>query len=69
MGQQIHWQYALIWAPEAKQPTFTIYRHSSAGHRFTWASVPAPGFTGTPSVDQVLEELYRAVLALMEQTA
>lgn len=69
MGQQIRWQYALVWTPEAAQPSFTIYRHSSAGHRFTWASVPAPEYAGLPTVDQVLEHLYRAVLELMEQTA
>lgn len=69
MGQQIYWQYALVWSPEARQPTFTLYRHSSAGHRFTWAAVPAPGRAGTPSVDQVLEELYAGLLALMESTA
>lgn len=69
MGQQISWQYALVWTPEARQPQFTLYRRSSAGHIFTWAAIPGAELTGLPTVDRVLEEMYRAVLGLMETTA
>lgn len=69
VGQQITWQYALVWTPEARQPQFTLYRRSSAGHIFTWAAVPGPELTKTPSVDTVLASLYDGLLALMESTA
>lgn len=69
MGQQIYWQYALVWTPEAKQPSFTLYRRSNQGHTFMWATVPGSAFKGTPAVDQALEELYGGLLALMEATA
>lgn len=68
MGQQITWQYYLVWTPQAAKPAFTLYRVSSAGHRFTWASVPAPNLMGTPGVDSVLEELYGGILELMQAT-
>lgn len=66
VGQQIYWQYHLVWTPQAKEPAFTLYRVSSAGHRFAWATVPAPELKGTPGHDQVLQELYTGLLALME---
>lgn len=68
VGQPIHWQYALIWSPEAKSPRVTLYRISSAGHRFLWASVPGPELIETPDVDRVLQELYTGLLELMEAT-
>lgn len=66
MGQKIAWQYALVWSPEAVHPTVTLYRHSSAGHRFTWCHVDAPGITGQPDAQRVLHELYVGLMALME---
>lgn len=69
MGQPITWQYALVWTPEASKPAFTLYRRSSAGHIFTWAAIPGPELTSSPSVDTVLASLYDGLLALMEATA
>lgn len=69
MGQPIYWQYALVWTPQARKPQFSLYRQSSAGHRFLWAAVPAQEVAQTPTVDQALEELYGGLLALMEVTA
>lgn len=66
MGQQITWQYHLVWAPSAVSPIFSVYRVSSAGHRFLWASAPAPELTGTPDLHRVLQELYQGLLVLME---
>lgn len=66
MGQAISWQYCLVWAPQARMPTFTLYRQSSAGHRFAWAAVPASELHGTPDLDRVLQELYGGLLSLME---
>lgn len=66
MGQPIYWQYALVWSPQASKPAFTVYRQSSAGHRFTWATVPAAELHGTPDLDRVLQELYGGLLSLME---
>jgi hypothetical protein len=69
VGQPISWQYAVVWTPEAKKPSFTLYRRSSAGHIFTWAAVPGPVLSHTPSVDECLAALYDGLLALMEVTA
>jgi hypothetical protein len=68
VGQPISWQYVLVWSPMAAKPAFTVYRQSSAGHRFLWAAVPAGEYGGSPTIDQVLEELYGGLLALMEAT-
>lgn len=68
MGQQVHWQYVLVWAPECNPPTFTLYRQSNQGHRYNWAQVPGPELLGLAGVDRVLEEFYAGLLALMEAT-
>lgn len=67
MGQRILWQYHLVWAPEAARPTFSLYRRSSAGHTFQWASIPADPVEGMPSLDQVLQEFYGGLLEIMKE--
>lgn len=69
MGQQIRWAYIVAWRPNEPKPSFTLYRQSSAGHLFTWCSVPAPARDGVPTQDEVLEELYSGLLELMRETA
>lgn len=69
MGQPIQWEYGVLWTPEDASPKFTLWRISSAGHRFRWAHIEAPTIVATPSVDVVLEGFYGGLLGLMEATA
>lgn len=68
MGNEVHWQYALVWAAGEPASEATLWRISSNGHRFKWAVVSLPAAVQPQAQDQVLEELYAAVLALMEAT-
>lgn len=68
MGQPVTWQYAVVWQPGTPASEAVLYRISSAGHRFRWAAVALPAALSPGSVDQVLEEIYASVLALMEAT-
>jgi hypothetical protein len=69
MKNTVQWQYALVWAGGTPASEACLYRISDAGHRYKWAAVALPAAISPQSVDQVLEELYAAVLALMEATA
>jgi hypothetical protein len=69
VGKAVTWQYHLVWTPGTPASEAVVYRVSSEGHRFKWAMVALPAALGVVAVDQVLEELYAAVLALMEATA
>lgn len=68
MGKPVTWQYALVWQPGTPASEAALYRISSEGHRFRWAVVALPAALQPQAQDQVLEELYAAVLALMEAT-
>lgn len=68
MGQLIKWQYALIWTPDSPASEVNVYRISTGGHRFLWASAVLPASEVPKQLDGVLEEFYAAVLALMEAT-
>lgn len=66
--QQIQWRYGLVWSPGSPASEAALYRYSSRGQRYKWAVVSLPASLDAQSLDQVLEELYAAVLALMEAT-
>jgi len=68
MGIPVEWQYAIVWAAGTPASQATLWRISSQGHRFRWAVVSLPAAVSPQTQDQVLEELYSAVLALMEAT-
>jgi hypothetical protein len=69
MSVPVTWQYALVWQAGSPASEAGLYRISDKGHRYRWATVALPASIQPHSVDQVLEELYAAVLALMEATA
>lgn len=64
----ISWRYGLVWAPGSPASEAALYRYSDRGQRYKWAVVALPAAVDATSLDQVLEELYAAVLALMEAT-
>lgn len=68
MSKPVHWQYALIWRAGSPASEATLWRISDQGHRFRWAVVSLPAAVEPAAQDQVLEELYASVLALMEAT-
>lgn len=62
------WRYGLVWSPGSPSSEAALYRYSDQGRRYKWAVVSLPAALDAQSLDQVLEELYAAVLALMEAT-
>jgi hypothetical protein len=66
MGQPIRWQYDLVWTPEQGASRVELYRISSAGHRFRWASASMPESTDSLGIADVLQQLYTGVLELMQ---
>lgn len=66
MGQPVTWQYALVWTPEPGASRAELFRISSAGHRFRWASCSMPESVGTHGIADVLQELYTSCLEIMQ---
>lgn len=69
MARDLMWQYHLVWTPGAAASEYRLTAVSSAGHRNHWLTAAAPPHVGTPAVQDVMEELYRACMEFIERTA
>jgi hypothetical protein len=70
MGQPINWDYALIVRPQDSTTFVQLFRwQRNTTTRFLWAETDMQCTLTSPTLDNVLQELYGALLVLMEQTA
>ncbi len=67
MGRPIKWQYAVVWTPGEQVSHGELFRISNAGHRFLWARTEMRPSPDSQPVADVLQQLYIAVLELMEE--
>lgn len=69
MGKPVLWDYQLTLRPGLGSCIVTLHRQQrDTNTRFLWLQTDVRGGLESAEVDRVLQELYTAVVALMEIT-